>query len=101
MVPLSLGEDDKTFLRSAGIRVDPEDDWTSAAVRMMNVRITENDVMQCRCGEVITRFFYNGRPSNQWYHKGQYFKDGSMGHCKDGHANSGRRRQEVNPNQER
>lgn len=94
MIFLSLGEDDKAFLRSTGIRVDPEDDWTEAIVRMMNVQLTENDVMRCRCGEVITRFFYNSQPSNQWFHKGQHFKDGSMGRCRDGNANSGRRRQE-------
>ncbi|HXP68811.1 MAG TPA: hypothetical protein VOA88_05965 [Candidatus Dormibacteraeota bacterium] len=88
---LSLGEDDKKFLLD--IRVDGDDHWAAATVRMMNVRLTEDDVMQCRCGEVITRFYFNGQPSNQWFHTGQHSKDGSMGRCKDGSVNSGKRRQ--------
>jgi hypothetical protein len=39
---LSLGEQDIKFLRKAGIRVDPDDTWVAAAVRMMNVKRTED-----------------------------------------------------------
>jgi len=56
-MPLSLGEDDKDFLRSIAVKVDLEDTWEAAAVRSINVRLTANDVMQCKCGETIVRFY--------------------------------------------